>query len=142
MTDDPTQSAEAHGLIRALLAPVRAPQRILGSIETIASTLVVLSRDAHDRLASVDEQVGALLALLSRLDRNVLELAQLEEAVTAQMDVLREDINTRLLAVEEEVNSMRAPIEGMSRDLGIVVKLLPNPSGGPLARLRDTLTPS
>jgi hypothetical protein len=142
MTDDPTQTAEAHSLIRALLAPVRAPQRILGSIETIASTLLVLSRDTHDRLASVDAQVGALLALLTRLDRNVLELAQLEEAVTAQTDALREDINARLLAVEEEVHSMRAPIEGMSRDLATVVKLLPNPAGGPLARLRDTLTPS
>jgi hypothetical protein len=142
MTDDPTQSAEARGLLRALIAPVRAPQRILGSIETIASTLLVLSRDAHDRLASVDEQVGALLALLSRIDRNVVELEQLEAAVTAQTDALRDDINTRLIAVEEEVHAMRAPIEGMSRDLATVVKLLPNPSGGPLARLRDTLTPS
>jgi hypothetical protein len=142
MTDDPTPSAEAHGLLRALLAPVRAPQRILASIESIASTLLVLSGDAHDRLASVDEQVGALLALLGRIDRNVVELQQLEEAVTAQTDALREDLTTRLLAVEQEVHAMRAPIEGMSRDLATVVKLLPNPSGGPLARLRDTLTAS
>jgi len=30
----------------------------------------------------------------------------------------------------------------MARDLGTAVKLLPNPSDGPIARLKDTLTSS
>jgi septal ring factor EnvC (AmiA/AmiB activator) len=142
MTDDPTESTAEHGLMRVLLAPLRTPQRVVGNIETIASTLLALSRDTHDRLASVDEQVGALLAPLTRLDQNVTDLQKLEQAVTEQTDAIRDDINTRLLAVEAEVQEMRAPIEGMSRDLATVVKLLPNPSDGPLARLRDTLTSS
>jgi hypothetical protein len=47
-----------------------------------------------------------------------------------------------MLAVEEEVRELRSPIEKMSRDLATMVELLPNPSDGPLARLKDTLTSS
>jgi hypothetical protein len=142
MTDDQTESPEAQGVMRALLAPLRTPQRVVDHIETIASALLSLSRDAHDRLASIDDQLGALLPPVGRIDRNVHELEKLEVAVTEQTDALRDDLTARLLAVEAEVRAMRAPIEGMSRDLATVVKLLPNPSGGPLARLRDTLTAS
>jgi chromosome segregation ATPase len=128
--------------MRSLLAPLRAPQRVAGNIETIASALLALQRDAHERLASLDEQVGTLLAPLTRLDRKVDELRKLERAVTEQTDTIRDDMNARLASVENEVRAMRAPIEQMSRDLATVVKLLPNPSDGPLARLRDTLSSS
>jgi chromosome segregation ATPase len=142
MTDHPPDSGDAHGLLRALLAPLRAPQRVAGNLEIIASALLSLQHDAHEHLASIDERVAALLAPLRRLDRRVTELEKLEQAVTEQTEAIRADINTRLVSVENEVRAMRAPIEQMSRDLADVVKLLPNPSDGPLARLRDTLTSS
>jgi len=142
MTDGPTESTEAHGLMRALLAPLRAPQRVAGNIETIASVLIALQRDIQGRLASVDARVDALLATLKQLDERITELQTLEQAITEQTDAIRDDINTRLLAVEVEVQGMRGPIEGMSRDLATVVKLLPDPSDGPIARLRDTFTSS
>lgn len=142
MTDDPSESTDARGLIRALLVPLRAPQRVVENLETIASVLLSLESNTHERLVSVDERLGALLAPLNRLDRKVAAVQQLEQAVTDQTEAIREDINTRLLAVEEEVRAMRVPIEGMSRDLATVVKLLPNPSDGPFARLRDTLSSS
>jgi chromosome segregation ATPase len=135
-------SGDAPGLIRALLTPLRAPRRVVGNIETIASALLSLQHDTQARLASVDERVGALLPVLNRVDRRVAELEKLEQAVTEQTEAIRDDINTRLAAVENEVRAMRAPIEQMSRDLATVVKLLPNPNDGPLARLRDTLTSS
>jgi len=135
MTDGPT---EAHGLMGALLAPLRAAS----NIETIASALLALKRETHERLTSVDEHVSALLAPLNRIDRNLTELQELEQAIQAHTDAIRDDINTRLLTLEAEVRAMRTPIEGMSRDLATVVKLLPNPSDGPLARLRDTLSSS
>jgi hypothetical protein len=128
--------------MRGLLAPLRAPQRIVSNIETIASALLTLQRDTHEHLASVDERVGALLVPLTALNRKVTELQKLERSVTEQTDAIRDDINTRLVAVEEEVRAMRPPIDQMSRDLATVVRLLPDPNDGPLARLRDTFTSS
>jgi hypothetical protein len=135
------------GILGVLVAPLRVPQRIAADIATIASAVVALQRDAHDRLTSVDDRAGALVtgvdalrAPLGRVERKVAELASLEEAVTLRMDAVHHDLNTRMLAVEAEVHAMRRPIEQMSRDLTAAVALLPNPSDGPLARLRDTLT--
>jgi len=142
MEDDGNGSIDPLSLMRSLLAPLRAPQRLVGNIETIASALLDLQRDAHDRLASVDERVGALLVPLTRLDRRVAELQKLERALREQTDAIRYELNTRMLAVEQEVREMRSPIEKMSRDLGTMGELLPNPSDGPLARLKDTLTSS
>jgi predicted nucleic acid-binding Zn-ribbon protein len=142
MTDDPTESTEARGLMWALLTPLRTPQRVVGNIETIASALLALQRDTREHLASLDDRVGGLLAPLNRLDRRVTELQKLEEAMTEQTNAIREDLRARMLAVEEEVGGMRDPMERISRDLATVVKLLPNPSDGPIARLRDTFTSS
>ncbi len=142
MTSDPTESAQPQGIVRALLAPLRAPQRVVGNIETIASVLLSLQHDTQARLASVDERVGALLTALNLLDRNVAELQRLEQTVTEQTDEIRQDLNARMLAVEQEVRGMRPPIERMSRDLATVVELLPDPRDGPLARLKDTFSSS
>jgi hypothetical protein len=117
-----------YGLTRALFAPLRTAQRVADNIETIASALLSLERDTHERLVSVDQKLT--------------ELQKLERAVTDQTEAIREDLNTRLIALEEEVLTMRSPIEKMAIDLATVVKLLPNPSDGPLARLRDTLSSS
>jgi len=138
MTDDPSGSPAPQILRRALLAPLRVAE----NIETIASALLALQRDARERLASVDEAVSALGAPLERLDRRVAQLQELEQAVTEQTDAIRDDLNTRMLALEQEVRGMHEPIEQMARDLGTAVKLLPNPSDGPIARLKDTLTSS
>jgi len=63
------------------LAPLRAPQRVFTDIEPIASTLLALRRDVQGRLASIDENAGALLEAvgtlrspLERIDRKVEEL--------------------------------------------------------------------
>jgi chromosome segregation ATPase len=142
MTDEPSGRAGLHSLRRLLLLPVSAPQRVAGNIETIASVLIALQRDAQERLASLDKRVGALSVTLVRLDRRVAQLQELEQAVTEQTDAIRDDLNTRLLAVEEQIRDMQSPIDQMSRDLGTVVNLLPDPSDGPLARLKDTFTSS
>jgi len=142
MTDGPPENTDAHGLIRALLTPLRKSQRVLGNIETIASSLLALERETRERLTSVDQRLGLLLAPLERLDWKVTELQRLEQAVTDQTNAIREDMNARMRAVEAEVREMHSPIERMFRDLATVVELLPDPSDGPLARLRHTFTPN
>ncbi len=58
------------------------------------------------------------------------------------MDAIHDDVDARLASVEQEVRAMRSPMEQMSRDLTTIVKLLPQAGDGPLARLKDTLSPS
>jgi hypothetical protein len=58
------------------------PQRVVGNIEIIASALLSLQRDTHERLASVDERVGALILPLNALDRKVTDLRTLERSLT------------------------------------------------------------
>lgn len=149
MTDDQHHSQESQSLIGGLLAPLRAPQRVFTDIETIASTLLALRRDVQGRLASIDENAGALLkevgtlrSPLERIDRKVEELERIEEAITERMDAIHDDLDARLLSVEQEVRAIRPAMEQMSRDLSTIVKLLPQAGDGPLARLKDTLSPS
>ncbi len=156
MSDDRSGSSEPHGLLGALLSPLRAPQRVVTDIEAIAASLLTLQGVIAERLSSVDEHAGELRigvarlqdelegvkAPLERIEVHVSELAQLEQAITDRMDAIDADLNERMRAVEAEVHSMRSPIEQMARDLQSVVRLLPTPSDGPLARLKDTLTSS
>ena len=149
MTDDQHHSHESQSLIGGLLAPLRAPQRVFTDIEAIASTLLALRRDVQGRLASIDENAGALLESvgtlrtpLERIDRRVEELEKIEEAITTRMDAIHDDVDARLASVEEEVRAMRSPMDQMSRDLATIVKLLPQAGDGPLTRLKDTLSSS
>ncbi|MEJ7826261.1 MAG: hypothetical protein WKF48_12570 [Solirubrobacteraceae bacterium] len=156
MSDDRFASSEPQGLLGVLLSPLRAPQRVVTDIEAIASSLLTLQGIIAERLTSVDEHAGelrigvgrlhdeleALRTPLERIDDQVLSLSALEQAITERMEAIDDDLNKRMLAVEAEVRAIRSPIEQMARDLQTVLKLLPEPGDGPLARLKDTFSPS
>lgn len=156
MSDDRSETAGPQGLLGALLSPLRAPQRVVTDIEAIASSLLTLQGVIAQRLTSVDEHagelrigvgklhdaLGSLEARLERIDGQVSQLATLEQVITERMDTVDDDLNKRMLAIEAEVHAIRSPIEQMARDVQAVVRLLPEPSDGPMARLKDTLTAS
>lgn len=123
-----TSESTASNALRNLMRVLQAPQRVVANIETIASALLDLQRDAHDRLASLDQTVS--------------ELRGLEQIITRQTEAIRVELNNRMVAVEADVDEMGPRIERIARDLATIIQLLPNPSDGPLARLRDTLTAS
>ena len=56
------------------------------------------------------------------------------------MEALREDLNTRMLSVEGELKEVKVPVNRMAQDVAEIKKLLPDPTDGPLARLKDQLT--
>ncbi len=139
----------ASGLLDTLLLPLRLPGRVVADIESVSRSLLSLQGSAENHLASVDERAGHLVAglaelqtSLKRVERQIDSLMSLEATVEERMDGLREDLNTRMLAVEAEVRGIRPPIEQMGRDVQSIGKLLPDPTDGPLARLRDTLSSS
>ncbi|HEU0317028.1 MAG TPA: hypothetical protein VFR49_06845 [Solirubrobacteraceae bacterium] len=133
----------------ALLLPLRLPGRVVADIETLTGAVLSLQRTAEKYLASIDRRAGALLREIGalqvateRIEGRVEELTGLEATIEDRMEVLRGDLNTRMLALEAEVHGMRPPIDAIARDVQDVVRLLPDASDGPLARLRDTFTSS
>jgi len=130
-----------------LLAPLRLPQRAISEIESIAASVGALASTAERRLSSIDDSAGvlveeirALRAALKRVEAKVDKLAGLEETIEANMQGLRSDLNLRMLAVEHEVRGLRDPIDHVALDVSKIQSLLPEPSDGPIARLKDTLT--
>ncbi len=137
------------GILGSLLSPLQVPGRVLHDVETIVRAVVAVQDAAERHLASLDARAGVLVEQVARLqdtvttiDDKVERLMGLEETIESRMGVLRDDLNLRMLAVEAEVHGLRPAIDRMGRDVQDIVRLLPNPSDGPLARLRDTLTAS
>jgi len=140
----------------ALLALQRDARDRLGSIDDRAAELIKGVAGLHEPVNRLDRNVEsmqslegtitarmeALQAPLDRLDVKVGKLHTLEATITERMNAIDDDLNSRMLAVEQEVHAMRAPLEQISRDTQSVVKLLPDPSDGPLTRLKDTFTSS
>lgn len=131
------------GVLDALLAPLR----IVAEIETIARAVGSLSATANERLKSIDERAGALVeglggmgASLTQLESKVGELTGLEEMIEKRMEALRGDLNERMLAVEGQLHEIQTPINQMAQDVVEIKQLLPDPSDGPIARLKDQLT--
>jgi hypothetical protein len=148
MTDDPARTAP-HMVLTALLLPLRLPGRVVADLETLSRAVLALQRTAEKHLSSIDgragrllEGIGGLQVATDRIDGRVAELNGLEATIEDRMQGLRGDLNTRMLALEEEVHGMRPSIDSISRHVQDVVRLLPDPSDGPMARLRDTFTSS
>jgi len=88
------------------------------------------------------DSLGALHSTLTQVTDMVAEMAGLEETVEQRMEGLRADLNTRMLALEECVQAIEPTIGRMGEDVSKIKQLLPEPSDGPLTRLKDTLTSS
>ena len=135
MTDDRSDPLEPQGLLGTLLSPLRAPQRVITDIETIASALLSLQRDARDRLAAIDhhagelvERVGALLEPVQSLDRHVAEMGSLEQTIIERMEALQapldrvddrvtelqrleQVITVRMDSIDEDLNKRMLAVE-------------------------------
>jgi archaellum component FlaC len=130
MTDDRADTAPPN-VFDTLLMPLRLPARVASDIET-------LTRHAGTLVSGLRE----LQETVDRIEVRVADLESMEETITERLDGLRTDLNVRMRAVENEVKSMRPPMDSMAEDVGKIDGLLPDPSDGPLTRLKDTFTSS
>jgi hypothetical protein len=137
------------GILDILLMGLRLPGRLAGDLESVSRTVRSLLRTADVHLASIDERAGDLVTGLCGLQASVLRvetkverLTGLEATIEGRMEVLRADLNTRMLAVEAEVRQIHPGIDQIAHDVQTISRLLPDPSDGPLTRLKDTLTSS
>lgn len=146
---DPSDTDRQAGILDTLLLPLRLPGRLADEFENVSRTLRSLQRTAEVHLSSVDTRAGELVTGLAglhtsvnRIEAKVDLLTGLEATIEERMEVLRADLNTRMLAVEAEIRQMRPGIGQMAGDVQAIKRLLPDPSDGPLTRLKDTLTSS
>ncbi|MGI8623329.1 MAG: hypothetical protein ACR2NB_07540 [Solirubrobacteraceae bacterium] len=129
MTGDPATRA-AKGALEVLLLPGRIPLRALSSLADLAGMV-----DGH--LAQLLRAVRALQPPLERIDEKMVVL---EESLGGRLDALGVDLGARVSGVEERVVALLPLLERMAGDLEETSDLLPDPSDGPLARLRHTFT--
>jgi len=146
---DASNAGRRVGILDALLMPLRLPGRMARDLESVSRALRSLQRTAEIRLGSVDDRAGELIVGLAglhasviRIEAKVERLTGLEATIDERMEVLRADLNTRMLAVEAEVRQINPGLSQMARDVQTIQRLLPDPSDGPLTRLKDTLTSS
>jgi len=143
-------------LTQAVVALQQNSEQRLGSIDDRAGQLVEGLKGLHGSVEEIDgkvnkleqermpaflEATGKLQESIDRIDGRIETLETLENTIEEMMAGLREDLNTRMLAVEHEVRSMQSPMQKMATDVENIGGLLPDPSDGPLTRLKDTLTP-
>jgi hypothetical protein len=148
MVHDPLAD-ESPGVLDTLLTPLRLPGRVVAEIETIGTAVQSLGDISERYLRSVDDRAGALVkglgslrAAITRIEGKVDRLMSLEQTIEDKMELLRGDLNARMLAVEQRVEDIQGPLDAIARDVTKIDELLPDPSAGPLSRLKDTLTPS
>ena len=142
-------------LTQAVVALQQNSEQRLGSIDDRAGQLVEGLKELHgsvddvkgtvdtleqERMPAFLEATGKLQESIDRIEGRVETLESLENTIEEMMAGLREDLNTRMLAVEHEVRSMQPPMKTMANDVAKIEGLLPDPSDGPLTRLKDTLT--
>jgi chromosome segregation ATPase len=149
MRDQAGGAKSSSGIVGTLLSPLQLPGRVIGDVEKIVRAVVALQETSERHLTSLDARAGELVKEVARLNGKVTtiegqveQLLGLDQTIEDRMEVLRDDLNTRMRAVEAEVHGIRPAIDRMARDVQNIVRLLPDPSDGPLARLRDTLTAS
>ena len=142
-------------LTRSVVALQQNAEQRLGSVDDRAGELVEGLKDLHGSVDAIDAKVNKLeqermpaflkatkklQESIDRIEGRVETLATLENTIEEMMAGLRDDLNTRMLAVEQEVRSIHAPMQKMATDVENIGDLLPDPSDGPLTRLKDTLT--
>lgn len=110
-----------------------------GSVDEIKDTVDTLERE---RMPAFLEAIGTLQGSIDRIENRVQTLESLEHTIEDKMEQLREDLNARMHEVEHEVRGMHPPLEQIARDVTKLEGLLPEPSDGPLTRLKDTLSSS
>ncbi len=122
---------QSPGIFDALLTPLRVPGRVVADVAALAQAA-----------GNLVQALGTLQQSIDRIDDRVEKLGHLEGAVGDMMQGLREDVNMRMVALRDEVSAIHPPMDQIARDVAKIDRLIPDPSDGPLTRLKDTLSSS
>ncbi len=144
-------------LTKAVVALQSDAKEHLSSVDDRAGQLIDGLHDLHEAVDRIELKVNTLeeermeafleatdklQATIERIDERVALLETLEATITEHIEGLRHDLNERMTAVKAEVQGIRPPLDEMAGDVAKIDELLPDPSGGPLTRLKDTLKSS
>ncbi len=129
------------GVLSGLLSPLRLPERVAEAIESIAEKLEDV-RPMREDVATIREQS-------SDLDELLPALASMKEDLGARIDALHgcilelegieEGLDKRVRELCQEMTAMHRTVGGLEGDVERITERLPDPTHGPLDKVRDAL---
>lgn len=143
----------ADALKTALLLPLQVPGRAVRDLDTIAAAVVSIERLLQTRLEtiasvvvelerSVQTRLRSVDANTARLNDQLAALQASLEAVIAHLDAVEEGLALTKTSLQAEIGSLRPLMERMADDVAQATAMLPElDHDGPVARLRDAITP-
>ncbi len=129
------------GVLSALLAPLRLPERALEALDSLAAA----ARELGSELTRVREQTEPLAELMPALNGLRHDLTERLDTLNGVIVALEGDeshLNVTSRRLVKEVHAMHESLGGLQDDVSRVTDRLPEPGEkrGPLRTARDVLT--
>lgn len=120
---------------------LRAPRAMSEAAEAAGEAvrrLPGLEQLAADRIASLDQGLRDLLALLPEMASDLRRVRQTVEPQSSRVHNIEEAIGR----LEGRIDGLRGRLDTVARDVHAALELLPDPASdtGPVAAVRDALT--
>ena len=159
MAADETARDGGGGMLAGLLAPLRLPERVIDTLNSLAEAARELS-PMRLELTRVREQTESLPELMPAVERLIKQTEPLSELLPA-LDSLKKDLGEQLERLQEmivalegdeshlnvtarklvdELVAMHKTVDGLQDDVQSVTERLPDASKGPLQKAHDVLT--
>ena len=156
---DETARDGGGGMLAGLLAPLRLPERVIDTLNSLAEAARELS-PMRVELTRVREQTEPLAELMPAIERLIKQTEPLSELLPA-LDSLKKDLGEQLERLQEmivalegdeshlnvtarklvvELVAMHKTVSGLQDDVQSVTERLPDPSKGTLQKAHDVLT--
>lgn len=143
MSPEETAGGRGAGVLGALLAPLRLPERAIDALASLAEQVQELTAISTEltRVREHTEPLAQLLPALRRLERGLgARIDSLRDVVVA-LEANDSHLNRTTAELAQELGAMHETIRGLKADLGQITDRLPDPNApGPLAKARDALT--
>jgi len=156
---DETAREGGGGILAGLLAPLRLPERVIDTLDSLAEAARELST-MRSELTRVRKQTEPLAELMPAVERLIKQTEPLSELLPA-LDSLKNELGERLERLQElivalegdeshlnvtartlvdELGAMHKTVAGLQEDVQSVTERLPDASKGPLEKAKDVLT--
>ena len=170
MASEKTINDAGAGILSGLLAPLRMPERALeaiadaaGAIREVRSELtamreqteplgelVPLTKDLKALVEPMPPTVERISAQAEPLEEMLPALERLEQAVVGRLEAAQETmkaierdearLNEQVERLCREIGELKGTISGLKDDVERITERLPDPSHGPLDKVRDVLS--
>ncbi len=168
-SDTTSERSGGGSLLSGLMAPLRFPERALEALARAAddlteirselismreqneplAELVPLTKEIKERIEPMPPTVERISGQAEPLEELLPALVRLEQAVVGRLEAAQETmkalerdearLNDQVATLCREVGTLRATVSGLKGDVERITERLPDPTHGPLDKVRDAL---